>query len=59
VLPSTETIKNGKYPIGREMSLYQREPATPVGDRFIEYFQAPDKGEKQIIAAGNVPVVKR
>ena len=56
VPPSSETVKTGKYPIVREMSLYQREPASPLVDQVVEYFLAPDKGQKQILAAGNVPV---
>lgn len=56
VSPSTATVQSGKYPIVREMSLYQLAPSTTLGDQVVEYFLAPDKGQKFIAKAGNVPV---
>ena len=34
-----------------------RQPP-PLGSRLVEYFLAADKGQKQILAEGNIPVGK-
>jgi hypothetical protein len=49
-------VADGRYPLVRRMSLYQREPTLPLADDVTAYFRSPAKGHKLIVAAGNVPV---
>lgn len=56
VAASSATVADGTYPIVRRMSLYQRVPTNVLADRLTEYFFSPTKGQKAILAAGNVPV---
>ena len=40
------------------LSLYQRTPPTPIDSRLVEYFTDPNRGQKQILAEGNIPMGK-
>jgi phosphate transport system substrate-binding protein len=46
VAPSVEAIRDGKYPIRRELHLYQRKPESKIGKAVLDYFLAPDKGQR-------------
>jgi phosphate transport system substrate-binding protein len=43
---NTETIKSGQYPVRRTLHLYQRKPESTIGKSVLEYFLAPDKGQR-------------
>ncbi|MGC4116912.1 MAG: substrate-binding domain-containing protein [Myxococcales bacterium] len=56
VCPSTATVRDGTYSIVRRMSVYHREPASPLAVQILEHFVDPKKGQNLIRKDGNVPV---
>ena len=58
VVASPATVQAGSYPIRRVTALYTREPTSPMANKVIEYFLAPDKGQAFVRAQGDTPVVK-
>jgi phosphate transport system substrate-binding protein len=55
VVPSVETVRSGRYPIARQLSLWVRTPATPAVASVLESFLS-DKGQRLAESLGNVPV---
>jgi phosphate transport system substrate-binding protein len=56
VAANAESIAAGRYPIRRQLSLYQRDPGDAVVSSFVAYFLAPDKGQAVVRALGDVPM---
>ncbi len=56
VVASAETVRAGRYPIARQLSIFVRKPASPAVDALVEYFLAHDKGQRIAESLGNVPV---
>lgn len=49
-------IKNGTYPIIRDLKLYTTQQSPESIKKFVEYMLAPDKGQKFVEQAGVLPV---
>lgn len=49
-------VKNGSYPIVRDLKLYTTQHSPASIAKFIEYMLAPDKGQKFVEQAGVLPV---
>lgn len=49
-------IKNGTYPIIRDLKLYTTQHSPESIKKFVEYMLAPDKGQKFVEQAGVLPV---
>ena len=49
-------VKNGSYPIVRDLKLYTTQHSPASITKFIEYMLAPDKGQKFVEQAGVLPV---
>jgi phosphate transport system substrate-binding protein len=56
VAASAETVRSGRYPIARQLSLWVRKPASPTVTSLLEYFLAKDQGQRIAESLGNVPV---
>jgi len=56
VAASAESVRSGRYPIARELSLWVRKPASPTVTSLLEYFLAKDRGQRIAESLGNVPV---
>jgi phosphate transport system substrate-binding protein len=56
IAASAETVRSGRYPIARQLSMFVRKPASPTTNSLLEYFLAKDKGQRIAESLGNVPV---
>jgi phosphate transport system substrate-binding protein len=56
VVASPESVRSGRYPIARQLSLFVRKPASATVASVLEYFLAKDKGQRMAESLGNVPV---
>jgi phosphate transport system substrate-binding protein len=56
VVANAESVRSGRYPIARQLSLFVRKPASPTVTALVEYFLAKDKGQRIAESLGNVPV---
>lgn len=58
IRPSAETALAKQWPIARELYIFTN--GTPQGavKEFVEYLLAPDKGQKDVLAVGYVPLSK-
>jgi phosphate transport system substrate-binding protein len=56
VVPSSESVRSGRYPIARKLSIFVKKPAPPPVTSLLEYFLAKDKGQRIAESLGNVPV---
>ncbi len=54
-LPSTETIKNGSYPISRYLYMYLRNRPTGEIKNYIDWILGPE-GQKLVVEQGYFPV---
>ena len=52
----TVNIKDGTYPIIRDLKLYTTQQSPESIKKFVEYMLAPDKGQKFVEQAGVLPV---
>jgi phosphate transport system substrate-binding protein len=56
VVASAETVRSGRYPIARQLSIVVKKPASPTVDALVLAFLAKDKGQRIAESLGNVPV---
>ncbi len=58
VSPSAETALSGQWPIARELYIFTNGAPEGAVKEFVEYLVAPDKGQKDVLAVGYVPLSK-
>ena len=56
VLGTVENVRAGRYPIRRELWLYERDPAPTPARAVLDYFLDPAIGQRIAESLGNVPV---
>jgi phosphate transport system substrate-binding protein len=56
VMASAETVRSGRYPIARQLSMFVRKPTSPTATSLLEYLLAKDKGQRIAESLGDVPV---
>jgi phosphate transport system substrate-binding protein len=56
VAASADTVRSGRYPIARQLSIWVKKPASPTVTSLLEYFLAKDHGQRIAESLGNVPV---
>jgi phosphate transport system substrate-binding protein len=56
VVASAESVRSGRYPIARQLSIVVRKPASPAVSSLVDAFLAKDKGQRIAESLGNVPV---
>lgn len=55
VSPTTENIKNGKYPLNKTYYMVTKSPAKKVTNLFIKFLKS-EAGQKVLIETGHVPL---
>lgn len=58
VSPSAETALSKQWPIARELYIFTNGAPQGAVKEFVEYLVAPDKGQKDVLAVGYVPLSK-
>lgn len=58
VSPSAETAISKQWPIARELYIFTNGAPQGAVKEFVEYLVAPDKGQKDVLAVGYVPLSK-
>lgn len=58
VSPSAETAIAKQWPIARELYIFTNGAPQGAAKEFVEYLVAPDKGQKDVLAMGYVPLSK-
>ncbi|MEG6503780.1 MULTISPECIES: PstS family phosphate ABC transporter substrate-binding protein [unclassified Desulfovibrio] len=58
VSPSAETALSKQWPIARELYIFTSGAPEGAVKEFVEYLVAPDKGQKDVLAVGYVPLSK-
>ena len=58
VSPSAETASSKQWPIARELYIFTNGAPQGAVKEFVEYLVAPDKGQKDVLAVGYVPLSK-
>lgn len=53
---SPDNVKNGRFPIVRDLKLYTTQHSTAPIKKFIDYFLAADQGQVFVRQAGIIPV---
>ena len=56
VSPSAETAISKQWPIARELYIFTNGAPQGAVKEFVEYLVAPDKGQKDVLAVGYVPL---
>jgi phosphate transport system substrate-binding protein len=56
VVASPESVRSGRYPIARQLSLFVRKPTSAPAASVLEYFLAKDRGQRIAESLGNVPI---
>ena len=56
IIASKDSVKNGSYPVVRDLKLYTTQYAPESVAKFIAYFENAEKGQKFVEQAGLLPV---
>ena len=58
VAPNAETAMSKQWPIARELYIFTNGAPQGTVKEFVEYLLAPDKGQKNVLEVGYVPLTK-
>lgn len=57
IAATPESLRSGKYPLRRELSLVMRKGGTELARRLVQYVLNPDKGQRHAHKSGAIPLI--